>query len=160
MGPGDLLVLATDGLIELQNENHEMFGRSRLEGLIREYCTLAVQDLVMAIQDAVAEFLGDCNPLDDVTLMVVERKVGAARMRDEGQVRLDRGLARRVGSTMPSGPLRIEPGVRAFTNRNTALRRFENDCRRAVGRDPDGEQVRLGDDAGDRPDAARIRRRA
>jgi len=78
MGPGDLLVLATDGLIELQNGNHEMFGRSRLEGLVREHCTLAVQDLVMAIQDAVAEFLGDCNPLDDVTLMVLERKVGAA----------------------------------------------------------------------------------
>ena len=56
MEPGDLLVLATDGLIELQNENHEMFGRVRLEGLIREYCALAVQDLVMAIQDAVAEF--------------------------------------------------------------------------------------------------------
>ncbi len=83
MGPGDLLVLATDGLIELQNEHQEMFGRSRLEGLIRECCTLAVQDLVMAIQDAVAEFLGDCKPLDDVTLMVVERKVGAAK--DEGQ---------------------------------------------------------------------------
>jgi phosphoserine phosphatase RsbU/P len=76
MGPGDLLVLATDGLIELQNENHELFGRKRLEALIREYCTLAVQDLVMVIQDAVAEFLGECNPLDDVTLMVLERKRG------------------------------------------------------------------------------------
>jgi phosphoserine phosphatase RsbU/P len=85
MGPGDLLVLATDGLIELQNENHEMFGRARLEGLIREHCTLAVQDLVMAIQDAVAEFLGDCNPLDDVTLMVVERKVGAGRVEEHGE---------------------------------------------------------------------------
>ncbi|HUE13861.1 MAG TPA: GAF domain-containing SpoIIE family protein phosphatase [Planctomycetaceae bacterium] len=85
MGPGDLLVLATDGLIELQNENHEMFGRARLEGLIREHCTLAVQDLVMVIQDAVAEFLGDCNPLDDVTLMVVERKVGAGRVEGHGE---------------------------------------------------------------------------
>jgi sigma-B regulation protein RsbU (phosphoserine phosphatase) len=76
MGPGDLLILATDGLIELQNANHELFGRHRLESLIREYCTLAVQDVVMAIQDAVAEFLGDCHPLDDVTLMVLERKAG------------------------------------------------------------------------------------
>jgi phosphoserine phosphatase RsbU/P len=77
MGPGDLLILATDGLIELQNKNHELFGRPRLESLIREYCTLAVQDVVMALQDDVAEFLGDCHPLDDVTLMVLERKAGS-----------------------------------------------------------------------------------
>jgi phosphoserine phosphatase RsbU/P len=76
MGPGDLLILATDGLIELQNKNQEMFGRKRLEALIREHCALAVQDLVMAIQDAVGEFLGDCSPLDDVTLIVLERKRG------------------------------------------------------------------------------------
>jgi phosphoserine phosphatase RsbU/P len=77
MGPGDLLMLATDGLIELQNQNHELFGRPRLESLIREYANLAVQDVVMAIQDEVAEFLGDCHPLDDVTLMMLERKVGS-----------------------------------------------------------------------------------
>jgi phosphoserine phosphatase len=76
MGPGDLLILATDGLIELVNGDREMFGRQRLEALIREHCALAVQDLVMAIQDAVAEFLGDCHPQDDVTLMVLERKIG------------------------------------------------------------------------------------
>jgi phosphoserine phosphatase RsbU/P len=78
MGPGDLLILATDGLIELVNEKGEMFGRQRLEALIREDCALAVQDLVMAIQDAVAEFLGDCNPVDDVTLMILERKIRVA----------------------------------------------------------------------------------
>jgi len=77
MGPGDLLILATDGLIELVNDAREMFGRPRLEQLIRENCTLAAPDLVMAIQDAIAEFLGDSQPLDDVTLMVVERKLAA-----------------------------------------------------------------------------------
>jgi sigma-B regulation protein RsbU (phosphoserine phosphatase) len=75
MGPGDLLVLATDGLIELLNDANEMFGRPRLERLIRDNCTLAAPDLVMAIQDAIAEFLGDRQPLDDVTLMIVERKM-------------------------------------------------------------------------------------
>ena len=82
MGPGDLLVLATDGLIELQNADHELFGRKRLEAVIHEYCTLAVQDIVMAIQDDVAEFLGDCDPLDDVTLMVLERKAGTAKSKN------------------------------------------------------------------------------
>jgi sigma-B regulation protein RsbU (phosphoserine phosphatase) len=77
MGPGDLLILATDGLIELVNDAREMFGRPRLEQLIRQNCTLAAPDLVMAIQDAIAEFLGDSQPLDDVTLMVVERKLAA-----------------------------------------------------------------------------------
>ena len=78
MGPGDLLILATDGLIELLNDDREMFGRARLEQLIQQNCTLAAPDLVMAIQDAIAEFLGDCQPLDDVTLMVVERKMAAS----------------------------------------------------------------------------------
>jgi serine phosphatase RsbU (regulator of sigma subunit) len=77
MGPGDLLILATDGLIELVNDAREMFGRPRLEQLIRQNCTLAAPDLVMAIQDAIAEFLGDSQPLDDVTLMVVERKLAS-----------------------------------------------------------------------------------
>jgi|HubBroStandDraft_6_1064221.scaffolds.fasta_scaffold38119_1 sigma-B regulation protein RsbU (phosphoserine phosphatase) len=77
MGPGDLLILATDGLIELLNDAREMFGRRRLEQLVRQNCTLAAPDLVMAIQDAIAEFLGDSQPLDDVTLMVVERKLAA-----------------------------------------------------------------------------------
>jgi sigma-B regulation protein RsbU (phosphoserine phosphatase) len=76
MGAGDLMILATDGLIELLNESGEMFGRARLEQLVRQHCTLAAPDLVMAIQDAIAEFLGDRQPLDDVTLMVVERKMG------------------------------------------------------------------------------------
>jgi sigma-B regulation protein RsbU (phosphoserine phosphatase) len=76
MGPGDLLILATDGLIELLNDTDDMFGRARLEQLIQQHCTLAAPDLVMAIQDAIAEFLGDSQPLDDVTLMVVERKLG------------------------------------------------------------------------------------
>jgi phosphoserine phosphatase len=75
--PGDLLVLATDGLIELQNEEHEMFGRRRLEEIVRGNCTMVAQDLVMAIQDAAGEFLGACNPRDDVTLMVLERKLVA-----------------------------------------------------------------------------------
>ncbi|HEV8001330.1 MAG TPA: GAF domain-containing SpoIIE family protein phosphatase [Planctomycetaceae bacterium] len=76
MGPGDLLILATDGLIELLNDANDMFGRPRLEQLIQQNCTLAAPDLVMAIQDEIAEFLGDSQPLDDVTLMVVERKLG------------------------------------------------------------------------------------
>ncbi|HET6326712.1 MAG TPA: GAF domain-containing SpoIIE family protein phosphatase [Planctomycetaceae bacterium] len=75
MGPGDLLILATDGLIELLNDANDMFGRPRLEQLIQQHCTLAAPDLVMAIQDEIAEFLGDRQPLDDVTLMVVERKL-------------------------------------------------------------------------------------
>ncbi len=75
MGPRDLLILATDGVIELLNDANEMFGRARLEQLIRQNCTLAAPDLVMAIQDAIAEFLGDSQPLDDVTLMIVERKM-------------------------------------------------------------------------------------
>jgi phosphoserine phosphatase RsbU/P len=75
MAPGDLLVLATDGLIELQNSRQELFGRAHLEAILCEHCTLPAPELVMVLQDEVAEFLGDNNPQDDVTLMLIERKL-------------------------------------------------------------------------------------
>jgi serine phosphatase RsbU (regulator of sigma subunit) len=78
MDPGDLLILATDGLIELQNCERTLFGYRRLESIIRDGCKLPAPDLVMAIQDAASEFLGESNPQDDVTLMVVERKLAPA----------------------------------------------------------------------------------
>ena len=77
MEPGDLLVLATDGTIELKNEQGEMFGTPRLESLIRENRRQPAPNLLGTIRAAIAAFHPARRPPDDITLLILERKRGA-----------------------------------------------------------------------------------
>jgi serine phosphatase RsbU (regulator of sigma subunit) len=77
MEPGDLLVLATDGAIELKNENGEMFGRSRLEATIIENQNKPAEAILDAVRGTITEFHPAPDPPDDVTLLILERKRGA-----------------------------------------------------------------------------------
>lgn len=75
--PGDLLLLATDGAIELRNERDEMFGRKRLERLVSRNRTLNAQDLLAVIRDAINRFHPRDHPPDDITLIILERKLNS-----------------------------------------------------------------------------------
>jgi serine phosphatase RsbU (regulator of sigma subunit) len=72
LAAGDLLFFYTDGCVEAENEQGEMFGAERLEALLLEAVQSA--DPLQRIERAVAEFRGTSEPLDDATLMTV--KVG------------------------------------------------------------------------------------
>lgn len=74
MEPGDLLLLATDGTIELPNESGELFGRRRLERLIADNPQLPATELLEVIRNAINEFHPATHPPDDVTVMILERK--------------------------------------------------------------------------------------
>lgn len=74
LAPGDLLLLGTDGIIEVRNEHDEMFGRERLQGLVREYRKLPAEQLVDALSEAITRFHPAPKPPDDSTLLIVERK--------------------------------------------------------------------------------------
>ncbi len=73
---GDLLLLGTDGAIELKNENDEIFARERLEKLVHENCDKPASVLLPIIRDAITAFHPGELPPDDVTLMLLERKNG------------------------------------------------------------------------------------
>ncbi len=75
MAPGDLLVLATDGAIELRNPAGEMFGRQRLEQLVLDNCTRPVSEIADVLKAAITDFDPDNPPPDDVTLLLLERKL-------------------------------------------------------------------------------------
>ena len=75
LDPGDLLLLATDGAIELRNAEDEMFGRQRLEDLVHRHCHLPAAELLAVIRTAIAEFHRQTHPPDDVTLLILERKL-------------------------------------------------------------------------------------
>ncbi|MFQ5732758.1 MAG: PP2C family protein-serine/threonine phosphatase, partial [Planctomycetaceae bacterium] len=73
MRPGDVLLAATDGLIELRDDSGEQFGRTRLEEIVRDHCDSSAGEIVAAIKRAVETFAPGDGYLDDVTLMIVKR---------------------------------------------------------------------------------------
>ena len=69
---GDLLFFYTDGCVESENEQGEMFGAERLERLLET--SAGADDLLARVEAAVKTFRGTAEPFDDATMMVV--KVG------------------------------------------------------------------------------------
>ena len=72
LAAGDLLFFYTDGCVEAENEQGEMFGVERLEPMLLEAVPSA--DPLQRIERAMAAYRGTSEPLDDATLMTV--KVG------------------------------------------------------------------------------------
>ena len=72
LASGDVMVLYTDGLIEAENDNNELFGEKRLIDLLREYHHMHPQELINYIVDQVRLFTGHQNFKDDVSIIVLQ----------------------------------------------------------------------------------------
>ena len=70
--PGDLLVLYTDGAIEMENAEGEFFGEQRLEQVICENNRLSVGDIQQAVVQATQAFTGQQLYRDDFTLVILK----------------------------------------------------------------------------------------
>jgi sigma-B regulation protein RsbU (phosphoserine phosphatase) len=75
--PGDILVLYTDGVVEVMNAAGEMFGVERLENVIRRRRPHSSAGLVEAVVDATRAFAGRARFEDDFTLVVISRQAGS-----------------------------------------------------------------------------------
>jgi serine phosphatase RsbU (regulator of sigma subunit)/HAMP domain-containing protein len=73
MGPGDILLLYTDGVSEALNENGEEFGMARLLEVARRYAGRRAQDLVLALAAEAQAFAGRRPQNDDITLLAIRR---------------------------------------------------------------------------------------
>jgi serine phosphatase RsbU (regulator of sigma subunit) len=73
MGPGDVLVLFSDGVTEAVNRKDEDFGEERLAALAASLRDRPVAEIVEAIDDAVTEFTEGAPPADDITVVVARR---------------------------------------------------------------------------------------
>jgi serine phosphatase RsbU (regulator of sigma subunit) len=69
--PGDLLVMFSDGITEAENTAGEDFGQTRLLAAICNNWGAATGDLCEAVLSDLRSFLGDLDPQDDQTLMVI-----------------------------------------------------------------------------------------
>ena len=72
LSPGDILLLYTDGVVEAQNEQDELFGEQRLASLLIEHHKLAPEELIDHILEQVRLFSGHHNFHDDVSLVVMQ----------------------------------------------------------------------------------------
>ena len=72
VGPGDRLLLATDGLTEAISPAGELFGRQRLARELEQCAGRAIEECISRIRDAINEHCGSRVPTDDMTLLALE----------------------------------------------------------------------------------------
>jgi serine phosphatase RsbU (regulator of sigma subunit) len=75
-GPGDLLMVYTDGLSEAVNPEDEEFGLERLEAVVRAERGAPLADLRCAVEDALDDFVRGVPYADDRTLLLLRRLPG------------------------------------------------------------------------------------
>jgi len=69
---GDFFLFFTDGLSEAMNAGAELFGEGRLRRILEESGSLGSEELKERILEEVRRFVGDADPHDDMTLVVLK----------------------------------------------------------------------------------------
>jgi serine phosphatase RsbU (regulator of sigma subunit) len=81
LNPGDVIVLYTDGITEAMNASSDLFGESRLSGLIEEHGHLDSGELRERILREIESFVGAADQHDDMTMILIKvERQAAARM--------------------------------------------------------------------------------
>jgi serine phosphatase RsbU (regulator of sigma subunit) len=77
--PGQIIVMATDGIWEARNPKGEMFSKDRIHKIIRRNATKTANDIQNAVLDSLKRFQKDVKLEDDITLVVIKIKSWLAR---------------------------------------------------------------------------------
>lgn len=72
---GDSVFFYTDGLNEARNIHGEEYGEERIESLMETYGSLHAKTIIGKVQSSLEAFIGDEDPLDDITFTCVHRPV-------------------------------------------------------------------------------------
>jgi sigma-B regulation protein RsbU (phosphoserine phosphatase) len=73
LGPGDIIVISSDGITEAFNEQGEMFGEEQVEEILLKDVSGSAEETLHRIFAAVKRFVGNTPQSDDMTLVVVKR---------------------------------------------------------------------------------------
>ncbi|MDX6641119.1 MAG: phosphoserine phosphatase RsbU/P [Solirubrobacteraceae bacterium] len=76
LGPGDALLLYTDGAVEAQDPRGEQFGEERLADLVAAMAPAGSEALVRAVVDTLNDFTGGAHQGDDITVVALRRTSG------------------------------------------------------------------------------------
>jgi len=72
---GDVLFMFTDGVTEALNASLEEFGEQRLEQTLQQADGMSCQKVINTVRDEMKAFVGDAEQSDDITILVLKRKV-------------------------------------------------------------------------------------
>jgi hypothetical protein len=76
LGPGDRLLLYTDGVTEAFDPRDVEYGEARLEALLRARADLAAPELLAAVEADVLAHCAGRRPHDDMTLLLLSARAG------------------------------------------------------------------------------------
>jgi sigma-B regulation protein RsbU (phosphoserine phosphatase) len=93
LAPDDVLVLYTDGVVEIWDSDDNDFGLARLEEVVRQCTGLDARSVIDRIVSTTQAFTGRAHYDDDFTVMVVRRQAGASSA--TGTTMAERRLPRR-----------------------------------------------------------------
>ena len=69
--PGDTIVFYSDGMIDAENDQDEMFDMDRLQGVVKEHRHCSATTMVANILKAVSDFQGPVEHFDDETVIAL-----------------------------------------------------------------------------------------
>jgi sigma-B regulation protein RsbU (phosphoserine phosphatase) len=72
LAPRQIVLIGTDGIWEMHNEQGAMFGKQRLKDIIRRNAAASAQEIVTAVSQALTEFRGNRQPEDDITMVAIK----------------------------------------------------------------------------------------
>jgi len=70
---GDLVLLATDGFFEWENDAGEAFGLQRMEDVIRAFRDFSPKDIIANLYQTVLKFSNGTEQQDDLTAVIIKR---------------------------------------------------------------------------------------
>ena len=74
VGPGEVVVLYTDGITDTRDAAGVFYGEARLRGVLAGLTGASADDVRRAVVDDVRAFRGDADMFDDLTILVAERE--------------------------------------------------------------------------------------
>jgi putative methionine-R-sulfoxide reductase with GAF domain len=74
LAPGDVLLVYTDGVPEALDEAHRLFTNERFLAMLRGVVLSTSRSLVGDVEKSLADFVGEAERSDDVTLMALTRR--------------------------------------------------------------------------------------
>ncbi len=67
-----IILIGTDGIWEMRNDQGEMFGKDRLKKIIRDNNSVTAKEMLAVIDNTLGEFRGSAQLEDDVTMVVIK----------------------------------------------------------------------------------------
>ena len=75
LSPGDCVLFYTDGVKEALDANDEEFGVDRMSAAFKDAAPSGATEVLRRMQDELRDFTGDGPQMDDITLVVMERRM-------------------------------------------------------------------------------------